>query len=244
MDWMSVSVLMMSMTMAQAGGAQTPGPPPPPSFEGSAELSYVGTTGNSDTQSLGAGTTLIVRPGEWTVTNKSAIIRSEDRGVVRAQSTSIATQAGRHVTPRLSIVGSHAYSRDRFAGFNHRNAVEGGLTFDAVKAERHTLVLEKGAGYASERRRTGPDVSSAIGSAGALYKLKVSTTASFENDARLVYSFEDGRDQRLTNVASLSARLNSLFSLKAKHTTRWVRKPAPGFRTTDTITAIALVAKF
>lgn len=241
---MSVSVLMMSMTMAQAGGAPAQAPPPPPSFEGSAELSFVGTTGNSDTRSLGAGLALTFRPGEWTVTNTSALIRNEDNGVVLAQSASITTQAGRHITPRLSLVGNHAYSRDRFAGIRHRNAVEAGLTYDAVTTDRHSLVLAAGAGYASEQRLSGADVSSAIGSTGALYKLKLSETASFENDARLVYSFEDGRDQRLTNAASLTAQLNSRFSLKAKHTTRWVRRPAPGFKTTDTITSVALVAKF
>jgi putative salt-induced outer membrane protein len=245
MDWMSVSVLLVSLSGAPAQAAQAPAPPPPPpAFEGSAELSYVGTTGNSETQSLGAGTVLTFRPGEWTLTNKMAIVRNEDNGTVRAQSSSISTQAGRHVTPRLSVVGSHAWSRDRFAGIRNRNAVEGGLTFDAIATERHSLLLEGGVGYATEQRLTGADVSSAIGTSGAAYKLAISDTASFENEARAVFSLEDGRDQRLTNVASLSARLNSLLSLKATHTTRWVRRPAPGFKTTDMITAVALVAKF
>lgn len=243
MGWLNAGWLVI--TMAQAGAAQAPAPPPPPpGFEGSAELSYVGTSGNSDTQSLGAGTVFIFRPGAWTVTNKAGIVRTEDNGSVKAQSTSITTQGGRQITERLSVIANHAYSRDRFAGIRNRNAVDAGVTFNAVKSERHTLVLEGAAGYATEQRLTGPDVSSAIGSTGALYKLKISDTASFENDARAVFSLEDGDDQRVTNVASLSARLNSLLSLKAKHTTRWVRRPAPGFKTTDTITAIALVAKF
>lgn len=239
MDWSSVGWLVM--TMAQAGVTQ---PAPAPAFEGSAELTFVGTSGNSETQSLGAGTVLMFRPGRWTITNKAAMVRNEDHGTVHAQSLSISTQGGREMTPRLSLVAGHAYARDRFAGIKHRNSIDAGLTVDAITTNRHSLVLEGRAGYASEQRLTGADVSSSIGSTAALYTLKISETASFETEARAVFSLEDGRDQRVTNVASLTAQLNSRFSLKATHTTRWVRRPAPGFKTTDTITAVALVAKF
>lgn len=243
MDWMSVSWLVV--TMAQAGPAQPlPPPPPPPVVEGSAELSYVGTTGNSDTQSLGVGTTLTVRPGAWTLSNKSSLVRNEDRGQVRAQSTRIETQVGRHLDPALSLVGKHGYYRDRFAGINHRHTVDVGLSFEALTTERQELTMDAGVGYANERRRTGANLSTAIATTGVFYKLALSSTATLENTAQAVLSLEDSRDKRATNVASLSARLNALLSMKVTHTLRWVALPVSGFRKTDTITAVALVAKF
>jgi putative salt-induced outer membrane protein YdiY len=36
----------------------------------------------------------------------------------------------------------------------------------------------------------------------------------------------------------------TIFSLKVSNTIRYVNQPVPGFQTTDTITAVALVAKF
>ena len=245
MDWMSVTWLVMAW--AQSGVTQAaapPPPPPPPIVAGSAELSYVGTSGNSDTQTLGAGSTLTFRPGDWTITNKAALVRSEDRGQVRAQSTLIETQVGRHLAPTLSLVGKHGYARDRFAGINHRNTAEIGLSFEALTTARQQLTLDAGAGYASERRRTGANLSTAIATMGVFYKLAVSATATLENTAQTVFSLEDGRDRRVTNVASLSARLNALLSRKVTHTTRWVKSPVPGFMKTDTITGVALVAKF
>lgn len=243
MDWMSVSWLVV--TMAQVGPAQpTPPPPPPPVVEGSAELSYVGTTGNSDTQSLGVGTTLTVRPGAWTLSNKSSLVRNEDRGQVRAQSTLIETQVGRHLAPTMSLVGKHGYYRDRFAGINHRHTVDVGLSFEALTTERQELTMDAGVGYANERRRTGANLSTAIATTGVFYKLALSSTATLENAAQAVLSLEDSRDKRATNVASLSARLNALLSMKVTHTLRWVALPVSGFRKTDTITAVALVAKF
>jgi putative salt-induced outer membrane protein len=244
MDWMSASWLVVAMAQAGTTQAPAPPPPPPPVVEGSAELSYVGTSGNSDTQSLGVGTTLTVRPGEWTLANKASFVRNSDRGQVRAQSALIETQVGRRLAPTLSLVGKHGYYRDRFAGINHRHTVDAGLSFEAVRNTRHTLTLDAGVGYANERRRAGGTVSGAIATTGVAYRLALSTTATLSNTATGVFSLADSRDRRATNVASLSARLTTLLSMKVTHTTRWVAVPVSGFKKTDTITAVALVAKF
>jgi len=245
MDWMNV--FMMTLSLSAPAGAVVPQaapPPPPPAFEGSAEFSYVGTSGNSDTQSLGLGTTLIFRPGAWTITSKAALVRNEDRGTTKAQSTTLSTQAERKISDRFSLFGSHEYLRDRFAGISQRNTVEAGLEFAAVRTDRHLLDLEAGIGYANEHRLTKPDRSSGVGTASATYKATLSDNATFENEVQAVTALDKGRDQRVTNAASLSAKLTTLLSLKVKHTTRWVRSPVPGFKKTDTTTAVALVAKF
>ncbi len=243
MVWVSVSWLIV--TMAGTGQPTAPpAPPPPPVVQGSAEVSYVGTSGNSDTQSLGVGTTLTLRPGGWTLANKASLVRNQDRGQVRAQSTVIETQVGRHLAPTVSLVGKHGYYRNRFAGINHRHTVDAGLSYEAVATERQELTLDAGVGYANERRRTGATLSTAIATTGVSYQIALSSTATLSNTATAVLSLADGRDRRATNVASLSARLNALLSMKVTHTTRWVAVPVSGFRKTDTITAVALVAKF
>ena len=48
----------------------------------------------------------------------------------------------------------------------------------------------------------------------------------------------------LTNLASVAAKLTTVFALKLSYATRYVNAPAPGIETTDTITSMALVAKF
>jgi putative salt-induced outer membrane protein YdiY len=54
----------------------------------------------------------------------------------------------------------------------------------------------------------------------------------------------DGNDWRAGNNATVSAKLTTIFSLKVSNTIRFVNQPVPGFLKTDTVTAIALVAKF
>ena len=79
---------------------------------------------------------------------------------------------------------------------------------------------------------------------GAGYKLRLSESAEFADEGRVVLSLSDGADCRVENVAALTARLTGLFSLKVAHTVRYVNSPAPTFEKTDTITSVALVAKF
>ena len=57
-------------------------------------------------------------------------------------------------------------------------------------------------------------------------------------------TFAEAGDWRVDNVVSIAARLTSLLSLKVSNTVRYANTPVPGFKNTDTTTAIALVAKF
>ena len=56
--------------------------------------------------------------------------------------------------------------------------------------------------------------------------------------------FDRAEDWRIGNLASLTAKLTDVLSLKASYAVRYANFPVPGFKTTDTTTSIALVAKF
>ena len=64
------------------------------------------------------------------------------------------------------------------------------------------------------------------------------------DDLGFEFSFSNGDDWRLNNIASVAAKLTTIFALKLSYTTRYVNAPAPGIETTDTIAAVALVARF
>lgn len=240
MYWLLFPILLSA---PQPASSQTPAPPPP-RFEGSAEFSYVGTSGNSSTQTLGSGITTKLRLDGWTITSKAAMVRNKDREALKAQSTTFSTEAGRVIRDRVSVVAKYEFLRDRFAGTRQRHTAEAGVSLDAVSGARQTLKLRAGAGYANEQRIAADNISTAIATTGLTYSYAISDSSRVENETAAEFSLQDGADQRVTNVASVSAQLNSTFSLKVKHTVRWVKTPAPGFRKTDTTTAVALVAKF
>ena len=232
-----------SFAQAPAPAAPAP-PPPPPRVEGSAELAFVSTSGNASTQNLGIGGEYISRPAPWAFRFKTGYVRNESEGVETAESLAMLFRAQRAISPRLSAYGQYDYLRDIFAGTEHRHSVEGGLSLLAVDRAVHRLRLDAGIGYSNEQRVVGDDVSTAIASFGAGYRARLSEGAEFVDESRMVLSLSNGDDWRFDNVAAVTARLTTLLSLKASYTVRYVNNPAPTFEQTDTIAAVALVAKF
>jgi putative salt-induced outer membrane protein len=228
--------------MAQAPAA--PAAPPPPKHEGTAEFAFVGTTGNASTQTIGLNGELIVRPEQWVITNKASFIRNESESELTAQSFGYLFRAARTLSPRLSAFGEYAYFRDTFAGVAHRNSLVGGLSYKVVDLPKHVFFTDAGLGYLNEQRLEGDDVSSATWSLGAGYKWKISDTAEFTEDVRMTGIFADATDWRVLQMAAVTARLTTLFSLKVSNTIRYAHAPVPGFKSTDTNTSVALVAKF
>jgi putative salt-induced outer membrane protein len=241
------AVLCFSL-LAVPASAQTPAPgppsPPPPLREGSAEFAFVGTSGNSSTQTIGAGGEFIYRPAPWELKTTVKYVRNESDDELKAESFLAIFRAQRALRPRLAAYGQYGYQRDQFAGILNRNAVEGGLAYTWVDRSPHKLVVDAGLGYAREDRLTGEDLSTATLATGAAYRLKFSENSELTEEGRFVFALSDGDDWRYANLVALTAKMTTIFSLKVSNGIRYVNAPVAGFDTTDVITAIALVAKF
>src|SRR4029079_4984915 len=122
---MALSVLLWfpAVSLAQTPAPAGP-PPPPPPHEGSAEFAFVGTSGNSSTQTIGAGGEFIYRPNPWETKVKLNYVRNEADDEVTAQPFLLLLRAQRPIRPRLAGYGQYGYQRDRFAGIINRNAFE------------------------------------------------------------------------------------------------------------------------
>ena len=223
--------------------AQNP-PPPPPRQEGSAELSFVGTTGNTSTSTFSAGGVHIFRPTNWLFKNRVLFVNNQTEGVTSANSFLYSFRAERSLNARTSAFGEYRYFQDELAGVTHRNDVTGGLAYKVATGPTHTLTVDGGIGYLNEQRVAGDDVSTGTYSAGAAYKLQLSKNAELTDDFRFLGTFHDGSDWRIGNIVSVTAKINEIFALKFSNIVRYSNLPPIGFKTTDTTTSIALVASF
>jgi putative salt-induced outer membrane protein len=224
--------------------APPPPPPPPPRTEGSGEIAFVNAAGNAESTSLGVRAELIYRPAPWVLKMRGAFVRLESESELEAQSFTWQFRAERPIAPRLSIYGQHDYLRDLFAGIEHKNVVSGGVSYKAIETPRHTLVLDGGLGVSNEQRLDAEDVTAAVLLGGLGYKLKISETTELTEDLRYEQSLDHGEDWRLDNAVAVVTKINSIFSLKVSNVVRYSNEPVEGFETTDTITSVALVAKF
>ena len=237
--------LVIVLVGAHAAAAQPAAPPPPPPrHEGSVEFAFVGTSGNASTQTVGLGGESIYRPGPWLWKNKAGFVRSKAEEELKAQTLLFLSRGERNIRPRLAGFGEYGFFRDRFAGIGHRNSLAGGLTFKLIESAAHLLAIDGALGYLNEDRLIGDNVSSATYGTGPSYRWKLSDTATISDDLRFTGIFANADNWRLLQAAAVTARLTELLSLKLSNTISFVNLPVPGFKTTDTNTSIALVAKF
>ena len=237
-------LLVPSTVSAQPPATPEPPPPPPPLREATAEFAFVGTSGNSSTQSIGVGGELIYRPAPWTLDTKAAYVRNDSQGTLKAESFDLSVKGGRPIGPQVSVFGRYGFLHDLFAGIDQRHVVDAGISYILLQEEPHALTLDATVGYAHEGRTIGPLLSNATAGVGASYRLQLNSYVDATDEARVTQSLSESIDWRAANIAAVTSKLNSVLSLKVSNTFRYVHTPAFGFQPADTITAIALVAKF
>jgi putative salt-induced outer membrane protein len=231
-------------TGATVADQSTTTPPPPPRWERTAELSLVATGGNTDTQTLGVAGSLIWRPGQWNTQARVGYVRSEADDVLTAEAFSAAIRQARTISPRLEAYARGEYLVDHFAGIDSRTTLDAGLGWKLVDTPVHVLKVEAGAGVTHEIRIAADDETFAVGSVGALYAWKISSTTAIAEQALVTTDLGEIESWRLHNHVALTTTMTRVLSFRFSHDLKRSNRPVPGFRPTDTILAAALVAKF
>jgi putative salt-induced outer membrane protein len=233
-------LLVACLAFASPASAQPP--EPPPRLEGTAQFTFLDTKGNTETQSLGAGGSLIWRPDPWTYSTKLIFAQTETEEELSARSVAGGFRAARALNPRLSLFGQYDYLRDVFAGIDQRHVTEGGLSYLTFETALHRLRTDVALGYLNEHRPDGTFNAATLSLAGA-YRLAVSANSEFTYDPRFLQPLTDSGGSKFDHTAALNVALNTILSLKLSHILRYSAEPPAGFDKTDSITAVSLVAK-
>jgi putative salt-induced outer membrane protein YdiY len=231
-----------ALGQAPAKAPEPAAPPPPPRVEGSAQLTFLDTRGNASSQSLGAGGEVIWRPDPWTYTAKALFAQSESSDSLTARSVSALARASRALGRRLAAYGQYDFLRDRFAGIDERHVAEAGLSYAVVDVPRQRLRLDAGLGYLSEQHPDGR-LEGATLTLGAPYRLAISKTSELTYEPRYLLPLSEAEAWKFGQEVTLTAAVSSALALKVAHTLRYSAEPPAGFRTTDTIMTVSLVAK-
>ena len=243
-------VFATGVAAAQTPECPCPPPPapPPPVWFGKADLSYLSTSGNTDTSSIGGGLELNYNPKPWLFTLKGAYLKSSTDDVTTAEAMTISLRATRDLTERIDVFVGAGWLRNRFSGINNIYNFDGGAGYKLFKGPEQFLRVEAGIGYTTEQDIVlgiiVPYRNYANARAGLGYKWQFTKNAAFTNDFTFLADLSDTSNWFINEKAAITANISSVFALQASWTLLYRNQPVFGFDNTDTATAFGIVAKF
>jgi len=224
-----------------------------PAWKGSLGLSWVATSGNTDTSSLGLDFGLERKAEPWGLALIVKGNRAEDQGARTAENYLFSGRAVRKLSKRWEAFGGLAWAKDPFAGFDSQTVASVGVTYLAVESEHHLLSFDGGLTYTWEDQISpvAPApvlVTNSIDFAGGLLGLKwdwqLSDNAKFLQRLVVLPNFDETSDWRLNSTTALEAAVNSWLALRLGIDVRYRNEPIGNAKSTDTTSTASVVFNF
>jgi len=220
-----------------------------PAWKGSLGISWVATSGNTDTSSAGLGFTLERKPEPWGLAFEARGNKAQDSGKTTAENYFAAGRALRTLGKRWEAFGGLQWAKDPFAGFDSQMVASVGATYLAVESTRHHLTFDMGLAYTWEDQIPPvPEIDNEIDYAGGIVGLawewKLGENSKLTE--RLMYypNFDDSGDWRVTSVTAIEAAINSWLALRFGYDLRHRNQPIGAAVKNDATSTASVVFNF
>lgn len=210
-------------------------------YEGSFELGYLATSGNTDTTSLNSKFTLQYEQEIWRHGFLLSAVRSTDADMLTAERYQAATKSDYKFSEHNYLFVTLNYDKDEFAGYERRTSEAVGYGRRILGGGNHVLDAEIGIGARQADLTDGTEQDDQIWRLGAAYKWNISKTSNFSQ----VVAVESGDSNTYSeSVTSVSANVLESLALKVSYTIKRNSEVPVGVENTDTYTSVSLLYSF
>lgn len=210
------------------------------------EISLIQSGGNSEVQTTNAKTTNTYKWDEDSIVFGGHYTYGENADNVSVRNWDVLARYEREIQKKLSIVLGEIIEGNRFTSIKARYNSDLGLKYFYTKTDKQIIFTEVSYRYSIEDRYE--PLENTYDNKARLYNEldhKFSETMQYKVWVEYVPNFTEGKDYLVNGEVSLTAIMNSIFSLKVAYKGMYDNQPAfPGFKNYDYITTTALVAKF
>jgi putative salt-induced outer membrane protein len=205
-------------------------------------LSYLATTGNTETETVGLDLRVTRRPTPWGLDISALFNRAEEDSVKTAERYYASLRGTRALSSRWDAFAGVSVEQDEFAGLDLRGIIETGATYKALLGPRHVLNLDLGVNWTDEERVPPEEDDSWLGGlTGLSYQFAISENASLSQDLRYFANFDNTEDWRADSLTAVTANLNKRLALSFSYEIRYRNEPIGDNEDTDTTTKVSLV---
>jgi putative salt-induced outer membrane protein len=216
-----------------------------PAWKGSLGLSWVATSGNTDTSSAGVDFAVERTPEPWGLSFTARGNTAQDSGVTTAENYFASGRALRNLGKRWEAFGGLQWSKDPFAGFDSQTVVSAGGTYLAVESNRHQLTFDFGLAYTWEDQITPVDeIAYGGGIFGLAWEWKLGEKSKLTERLTYYPNFDDSADWRATSVTAIEAAINSWLALRFGYDVRYRNEPIGDADSTDATSTASVVFNF
>jgi putative salt-induced outer membrane protein len=230
-------------TLAGSAAAQDP-KEPPPLWDASIGASFVGTSGNSDTSTLGADASAHRRWEVWQIEALATAVDTTDNGASTAERFLGSFRVDRKVSTLLSLTAGERLEADRLSGIAFRSISDVGVKWALVREPRWTLDGLTSIALNHQVPVTGDTLNHPVGVLGATSKIKLG--ASADTTQRFTYypDFSDSSAYRAEAEITAQAAMNSRLALKVGYLWRRSNEPEPTFLKDDSTATASIVVRW
>ena len=210
-------------------------------WKASAELGFVTTSGNTETETLNAKAAASTDREQWRHKGEVTALKSSDAVNTTAEKYTLMVQSDYKLEGKNFLFGVVTYDDDKFSGYDYRVTEAIGYGRRVIEETDMTLDLEIGPGARQSKLDSGETDSEGLIRAAAIYNWTISKTSKFGE----ALTVEAGEDVTVTkSVTSLSSQIEGNLSMKVTFTYKNTSEVPVGVEETDTETAITLVYNF
>lgn len=206
-------------------------------FSGRAGLGFLGTSGNTENESLNANFDLWWNYEPWSHSLRGLAIRADTSGVTTAEAFSLDWQSRYEINEKSYVFGLISYDDDEFSAIETQTREVIGYGRRIIENDRQLWNAQVGAGARQADLRSGLSEDESIIFLGTDYLLNISDTSTFTQ----TLTIEDGSSNRYTEATSaLSTEIRENLAIVLSYTIKNNSDVAPGLEKTDTFTAISI----
>ncbi len=238
-DGTAMSIGMLELAAATEPGQELVVDP----WDGSGELGFVNTTGNTETVAMNFKLNFVRTGKRWRHRFSGTALNTSEDGIEDNERYTAEVQSDRKLGEKSWLFGAFRWDSDKFGSYDPQMSLTAGYGYQLMKSERHELKGEIGAGY-RELTETFTDFSSSEAIARFLLDDWWQVFGNTKWTNRLLV--ETGSSNTFTQFNSgLAVSMTDVFAVKLGFEIRNNTKIPPGdSEHTDTITSVNLVYNF
>ncbi|WP_457623759.1 DUF481 domain-containing protein [Persephonella sp.] len=209
------------------------------------ELSYVKTSGNSETETFA---TKVEGNRDYNATRvklKGEFLYGKANKKENTNKLNLLGRMERIVFGKFFGFMQDEYYRDKFSGYDYRNVFSAGLGYDIVKTEKHKLKGMTSLGYALEDYKSGGTEDYPTGGLNIDYIWDIKENLRFKQELKYETDLQDTEVYFVNSNSSVEVKINNNFSLGVGLKIAYQNSPpSKDIEKTDTTFLTSLIIDF